>query len=104
MQTQWALAYGNCLVNAFVHVLCVTLTSACQHHRDQGTSSVFNQMSETYFNPTLAVGQANIPHPLSVDHYRIILKQLKISLLYFLTLNIIYSNIVSDNFKLVSQD
>ena len=42
--------------------------------------------------------------PIPVGHYRITLKLLQITCSYFLTMNIIYSNIISHYFKLISQD
>ena len=56
--------------------LRVILTTARQHVWNKGIMSIFNEMSETNFNPTLLVEEANISHT-PVGHNRITLKQMK---------------------------
>ena len=54
MKTDWAM---------FPTRFRVILVSACQHNQDQGIESIFDSMSETNFNPNLAMPKENVPPP-----------------------------------------
>ena len=81
--------------------LRVILTSAHRNDWDQGIMSIFDKM----MRPTLTYFESRGSKfaPLLIGHYSITLKRLKISLSYFLALNIIYFYTISDNFKLNGQ-